>query len=332
MRSCAALFLAVLLMPGLAYVGSAPAAPTVLYALFNGKGTGHYSIGAMTFSGGAWGEYGSNPLLSATGVGFESTDVFQPSLVWDGSQYVMYYVGYNGTLRKIGRATATSVNGPWTRYASNPVLSVGSAGSADETSAFQPNVMYEPTDTGHEWKMWYTGISAGGVYTVCYAESSDGLSWTKYGTIIALGAGAAWDSVSTVSGASIKIGSTYYHLYSGRKNVSAPYHWAGGIASATNPRSTWTKGGSNPTLQAAYVTSGMSEALTSNTTAGSAVVHVGDTSHWVVGMPMLIAAGNVVTEQHNIASIDSGTQGRYRSGRRAAATRSTSTSSRVSMT
>jgi predicted GH43/DUF377 family glycosyl hydrolase len=90
-------------------------------ALYNGTDTtGNYQIGAMSSSDGStWTKYASNPILSPTS-GWESSSVKDPWMLWDGSQYVMYYSGYNGTTFKIGRATAPAYTGPWTRYGSNP--------------------------------------------------------------------------------------------------------------------------------------------------------------------------------------------------------------------
>ncbi len=281
----------------------------VLEGIFNGQnGSGEYKIGSILRSGGAWVEDGGNPMFTKTGAGFESTGVFQPTITWDGAQYVMYYVGYDGTHRRIARATAAARTGPWTRYGSNPVVGLGSSGAADETDCLQPYVLHEPADTGHEWKMWYTGVSAGGVFTICYAYSSDGLAWTKVGMVIGLGAGAAWDSVAVVSGATIKVGSTYYHLYSGRKNTVAPYHWAVGCATAANAAGPYTKVAGNPTLEADYTISGMNQALTADRNAGGATVQIASTAAWRVGMPMMLSATDVVSEYHRILSVDSGTQ------------------------
>jgi predicted GH43/DUF377 family glycosyl hydrolase len=70
----------------------------------------------------------------------------------------------------------------------NPVIDVGASGKWDDTFIRElGNILYEPDDTGEEYKMFY---SAGGdsyngtnVY-VGYAYSSDGKTWTKAGKII----------------------------------------------------------------------------------------------------------------------------------------------------
>lgn len=279
------------------------------YALFNGQnGDGEYKIGAATSSdhGLTWTEYVSNPVLTK-GSGWESSHVKDPWLLWDGSQYVMYYAGYNGSAYQIGRATASSHNGAWTKYAGNPVLSLGAGGSFDDAGLAFPTVLYEPSDTTKPWKLWYRSDD-GSTQKIAYAYSSDGISWTKVGVVLDVGTAGQWDDVGVLPGGIVKSGTTYYLFYGGRANVSAPVNWQGGLATFTDPEGTYARSASNPVLVAQFGTSGVSQALTSDTASGSAVVHVATTSHWVAGQTMLIADSNSESETHEILSIDSGTQ------------------------
>lgn len=291
--------------------GTVLPAATDRYALFNGGATGaDYAIGAASSTdyGITWTEYASNPVLSAgAGGAWDDGHVKDPCLLWDGSQYVMYYAGYDGASYQIGRATATSHNGSWTKDASNPVLALGAGGAFDDAGCAFPAVLYEPTDTGKEWKMWYRADD-GAVQTIGYAHSSDGISWTKVGKVLDVGAGGTWDDVGVLPGGIIKSGSTYYLLYGGRQSAVAPVKWQVGAATFTNPEGTYTKAAGNPTLLAGFNTSGISQSLTADTTAGSNVVTVGDTSHWAAGWTMLLVDGNSESEVVVIASVDSGTQ------------------------
>lgn len=56
--------------------------------------------------------------------------------------------------------------------------------------AWEQGVISEPTvlHTNNLWRMWYTG--GWSESAIGYAESSDGLTWTKYGPIVGMGAGA----------------------------------------------------------------------------------------------------------------------------------------------
>ena len=291
------------------YFGSPP---LVLYqALFNGSADGSlYAIGAASSNGGStWTQHVSNPVIQVgAGGSWEDATVKDPCLVWDGSQYVCYYSGFNGSNYRIGRATATVYTGPWTKYGSNPIISLGTTGTFRDAGVRFPTVLYEPSDTGKEWKMWFGADKTGAAPSVGYAHSTDGLSWTVVGQVLTVGAGGQWDDEGIYPFGIIKQGATYYLFYGGYQSASPPYKWQGGYASFTDPEGTYTKGGGNPTLLADFNVAASSQSLTSNTSAGSAVVHVGDTSNWVEGQPMVIAANNVVTEEHTIASIDSGTQ------------------------
>jgi len=278
-------------------------------ALYNGSDDdgATYAIGAASSADGqSWTRYVSNPVISA-GSGWESVGVKDPCLIWDGSQYVCYYAGFDGTPTfKIGRATAPSHQGPWTKYGSNPVISTGAGGSFRDAGVRFPTVLYEPADTGSEWKMWFGADKSGGASSIGYAHSSDGLSWTVDGQVLTVGTG--WEAQNIYPGAIVKDGSTYYLFYAGQKNASSPVNWQGGYATFTSPTGTYTKGGGNPTLEAGFATVAYSQVLTSDTNSGSAVVHVASTASWSVGMPMLLIANDVTAEYHAIASIDSSTQ------------------------
>ena len=290
--------------------GSFTPVPGSLVALYNGQnGDGVYAIGAATSTdgGATWTKYGSNPVLQkGTGGAWDDDHVKDPWLMWDGSQYVVYYAGHDGTKYQIGRATASAHTGTWTKAGGNPLVAVGTSGAFDDAGVNFPTVLYEPSDTGREWKMWYAG-NDGAVQRIGYAYSSDGLSWTKHGQVIDVGAGGSWEDEGVLPMAIHKTGSTYYLFYGGRQGTTVP-RWQGGIATFTNPEGTYTKSGSNPVLLARFNDADTSQLLTANRTSGGAIVTVTDTSVWNVGEPLALADGTSETEIHAIASIDSGTQ------------------------
>ncbi len=297
-------------MPSLGYVGSATASTPLFYCLFNGQnGDGVYAIGAATRTGstsGTWAEYASNPVL-IHGSGWESAHVKDPCLIWDGSQYVLYYSGYNGSVYQIGRATATAHTGSWTKYASNPVVAVGAGGSVDEDGCSFPTVLYEPADTGLEWKMWYRAKDASGNLTVCYAHSSNGLAWTKVGKVLDVGAGGTWDDVGVLPGAIYKISSTYYLFYGGYQSASILHKWQGGYATFTSPTGTYTKYASNPTFLSRFNDSGTTVVPTTNIGIGDTQINLADTSPFSVGEPVILAMATSIAETFYIKTIDSST-------------------------
>jgi hypothetical protein len=278
-------------------------------ALFNGKAAATlYAIGAATQSGtDPWAPDAGNPVLEAgTSGAWDDAGVKDPCLLRVGGQWVMYYSGYDGSSFRIGRATATDLAGPWTKYGSNPVLDLGAGGAFDDLGVSFPTVLYEPDDTGREWKMWYAGTESAGLASIGYAYSSDGLSWTKHGQVIDVGAGGTWNDESVIPGAVVKDGSTYYLFAGGRRDAATI--WNGGLWTCSDPEGSYTADAGNPIMVARYWDTGVSQALTANTLTGSAVVKVGDTSVYSEGEPVTLCDQNSSGWVSTIASIDSGTQ------------------------
>jgi len=115
---------------------------------------------ATSTDGTAWTKYGSNPIITATEA-WEGPEVAPTTWFWDGAiqKYVLYYHGGgNSVPRKIGRATADSPVGPWTKYAGNPVLSPGGSGSYDFGSTGDCKVL----KIGATYHMWYGGEKRNG--------------------------------------------------------------------------------------------------------------------------------------------------------------------------
>jgi predicted GH43/DUF377 family glycosyl hydrolase len=123
-------------------------------------------------------------LLAGDGSGFDASAVAHPSVIKDGATYVMYYAGMDGNGNwKIGRATAASGNGPFTR-STTAVLDVGVAGDFDAAAVKDPVVVKAGAG---DYRMLYTGIETldgKTIERVGYATSGDGVSWTKRGVVL----------------------------------------------------------------------------------------------------------------------------------------------------
>ena len=123
-------------------------------------------------------------VLNGDGSGFDASAVAHPSVIKDGATYVMYYAGLDsGGTAKIGRATAASASGPFTRSPS-PVLDVGAAGAFDAASVKDPVVVRAGAG---DYRMLYTGVETlegEAIERVAYATSSDGVTWTKAGVVL----------------------------------------------------------------------------------------------------------------------------------------------------
>jgi hypothetical protein len=286
-----------------------PRTPVELVALFNGtSNAGPYAIGSATSDdeGISWTVNPSNPVLQkGAGGTWDDDHVKDPWLMRmsDGT-FVCYYSGYDGAKYQTGRATASSIEGPWTKYASNPVLTVGAGGAFDDTNVVFPTVLYDP-DASPPWKMWYGG-NDGSIQRIGYAHSTDGLSWTKHGMVIDVGAGGTWNDEGVLPGAILRFGTTYYLYVGGRTGTTNP-QWEGGLYTFTSPTGTYTAA-SNPILLARYHDAGVFQTLTTNTALGSAVVAITSTAAYTVNEPMALADANSETHIASIASIDSGTQ------------------------
>lgn len=214
--------------------------------IYNGAaGAANYALGLATSTdrGLTWAEYGNNPtLIHGLPGSWDNAWVAQPWLIHDGSQYVVYYTGFDNTYRRIGRATSADLT-TWTKYASNPVLNLGTAGDFDDSGVNIPVVLYD-TNATHAFQMWYTGWPDADFphgTTIGYAYSDDGISWTKVGKVLDKGAIGTFEEDGLATGAVFKSGSTYYIYYGGF--ASTNYHSA--LATCTDPADagTYTKQG-----------------------------------------------------------------------------------------
>ncbi|TFB11225.1 T9SS type A sorting domain-containing protein [Candidatus Marinimicrobia bacterium MT.SAG.2] len=139
--------------------------------------------------------------------------------------------------------TATQAQTDWTKYEGNPVLRKGPAESWENEAAAFSEVILD----GSTFKMWYAGW---GLFTdrkwrIGYAESSDGISWTKHASnpVIDLGPSGSWDDESVTPGAVIFDGSSYKMWYRGYDGAISRTGYA------TSPDGiVWTKHASNPVL------------------------------------------------------------------------------------
>ena len=115
-----------------------------------------YRIGLATSPDGVtWTKHPSNPGLSPEPANsWENAFVYAPSILHDGAEFKMWYVGLNATtfLSEVRIGMAASPDGvTWTRSPDNFVLGLGPSGAWDEAGAFVPSVILR----GGEYMMWY---------------------------------------------------------------------------------------------------------------------------------------------------------------------------------
>jgi len=86
--------------------------------------------------------------------------------------YRMYYGGYNGSTWRVGVAFAEKIEGPWTRYFGNPILSPNTEWESRDVS--DPHVL----KIGKFYFMYY--VARGAFWQTGLAVSSDGLQFERW--------------------------------------------------------------------------------------------------------------------------------------------------------
>ena len=140
-----------------------------------------------------------------------------PSVVYHDNEYKMWYTGYNNSRYRI--LYANSTNGiSWNQY--GIVIPLGASGEADDYYAAYPSVLFEDG----EYKIWYSGYD-GSNWRIMYANSSDGLIWSKHGVVVDLGSNWEFDNYRTFGGCVIREGE-YKMWYSADDGVSMSIMYA----------------------------------------------------------------------------------------------------------
>ena len=179
----------------------------------------------------------SVPVLDLGAAGtWDDNWVCAPYVLYDGSTYKMWYCGDNHTSEYVGYAT--SPDGiTWTKYSGNPVLTAGSPGTWDGLMVFPGPVVFEDG----KFQMIY-GAYDGSVYRAGYANSTDGMHWTKSpNCVLNVGAAGGWEypRVQPTGLAYNKNLSKYYLYYM----AGDMFTWKIGYATSTDLTGPWTKGG-----------------------------------------------------------------------------------------
>jgi predicted GH43/DUF377 family glycosyl hydrolase len=192
---------------------------------------------------------------------FDERANFTVNAFKDGGTYVLYYggsdatgtcAGINSSHWRVGLARSTDgVN--FTRVPGSgtggAVLDLGSPGQFDDFLAYRPVVLKD----GTLYRMWYngsqkpfncpTGTLADG-RRIGYAESTDGVSWTKFydgagpgGSVLPLGPTGTIDAQQVGYVSVLKDGAQYKMYYSANDSLN---FWRVALAVSTDGRS-WTK-------------------------------------------------------------------------------------------
>ena len=205
-----------------------------------------FQIGhAWSTDGIVWTFDQENPVLELGESGeWDDESLWGAAVIFDGSQFKMWYCGLHGEYKRAGLATNLDGYGDWTRHPGNPVIDVGPPGSWDSTEVKPGAVILR----NGLYQMWYNGGSAwngpaaGWDWQIGYAESADGINWTKLGEPI-IGPGDSWEG-QFVFAPEVLFDGLWYRMWYGGGNASS--HSIGYAVS--NDGIEWTRYGGNPVI------------------------------------------------------------------------------------
>jgi predicted GH43/DUF377 family glycosyl hydrolase len=170
-----------------------------------------------------WIRYENNPVIEGTPNEWDGTGVRNPCVLKIDDTYLMYYMSSEMKDGENHIGLATSSDGmTWTKEASNPVLRRGTGWESFRISS--PMVIF---DDG-VYKMWYTGTTISFYYSIGYATSTDGITWTKYSSdpVFAHGTTGEWNDRAVSSPYVLKEDGIYKMWYTGR-NYATNQHRIG---------------------------------------------------------------------------------------------------------
>lgn len=183
-------------------------------------------------------KYSSNPILSPTANSWDEERVWQPSVVYDGSEYKMYYSAYNGSRFQIG--LAHSVDGiNWNKDINNPIVT---RLNIDNKDSHDPNVIYD----GSSYYMWYVSSDNGGSsnFAIQRAYSSNGINWINDPILPVMKFTSGWGSAQGVSSPSVlKVGTEFKMWFSSPDNGP----WSTGLSNSLDGI-TWISQPQNPII------------------------------------------------------------------------------------
>ncbi len=148
------------------------------------------AIGLATSADGIhWSKHPGNPVFTKGNPGeWDGSWVESPTVIFEPETgvYKMWYNGIDTSTWKIQIGLATSTDGfSWTKYFNNPVISTGNWGTYDDIWLGTPTAIL----SGNLYEIWYSATSTASynpntqsfdTISICYATSSDGISWTKH--------------------------------------------------------------------------------------------------------------------------------------------------------
>lgn len=162
-----------------------------------------------------WTEYEKNPILrKGEKSEWDEMWVEPVSVVYDGDAYHMWYLGYDARWYQAFGYATSSDGIQWEEYAENPILS-----PIDNKNGFEHVVVFVGDVILHEdqFHMWYVGVKPNDRSEgLCYATSSDGISWTEYENNPIgpnLGESGSWSENGAMHNQSVIYENSIFHMW-----------------------------------------------------------------------------------------------------------------------
>ncbi len=170
------------------------------------------------------GSYANETLLLTPIPGTWEADRVMEQYVFldDDGIWKMFYMGdqfdaVGASQEQIGYATGPSPAGPFTRYASNPVIRFGLPGSYDGGVIADPHIV---KFAGTYYIFYSCGFQVPRPWTTALAISTDLVSFWKQGVVLSYGDEGTWDNGEAVRGAITRVGDVWYFPYTGHNGQS----------------------------------------------------------------------------------------------------------------
>jgi hypothetical protein len=186
--------------------------------------------------------------LGAVGA-YDENGAMEPSLIFKDGVYHMYYTALKPQsgdyVHTTCHATATSLEGPWTKDAANPIFGPGKVGNRQlaRNKIFYADGYY-----------YLTGVEYGGTGAAYLYRSADLSTWTDLGQFMAIADVPSATMLGNPDLYETKIGGYYYMMMEGL--VSGI--WENHVYRSTSIEGTWAYvGKANLTIQAGQATGGV---------------------------------------------------------------------------
>lgn len=171
-------------------------------------------------------------------------DINRPAVLRKGSLYHMWYTGQSGGQRSsIGYAR--SPDGiHWQRMSPEPVLRPELPW--EKVAVMCPHVIWD--EAFGLYRMWYSGGEQYEPNAIGYAESPDGLRWTKYAEnpIFTPNPASAWEQDRVAGAQVVRFKDWHYMFYIGFSDID---HAQIGIARSRDGVTNWERHPENPVIR-----------------------------------------------------------------------------------